>query len=207
MGAAQFPLTSPGLLVAEGKACQTFLSALVHHLGLEGRFAVLDFGGVEQLRGFMLGLVVDSGFPDVRAIGIVRDAETSADRAINKVAAALTASGLPAVAAHAELIEGPPRVGAFILPNGVDSGNLEALCAAAVSFPCRMPCVEGFLQCLTDGGLPVKNEHKSRVYAYIAASGSPDVNLGIAVRRGEFDLDHRTFEPLRIFISGLAEGL
>ncbi len=201
------PLAKPGLLVAEGKACQFFLRAVVDYLGLGESFEVVDSGGITDLRTFIQGLVVDSGFANVKALGVVRDAETNANGAVSSVASALAAADLPSVSSHGAIVQGSPQVGVFILPDGTSSGNLETLCADAVASPGRMPCVDAFISCLTDAGVPVKNAHKSRVYAYIAASDHPDVNLGIAVRQGEFDIAHAAFNPVREFVKSLANGL
>lgn len=201
------PLAKPGLLVAEGRACEFFLRAVTDYLDLGGFFDVVDYGGINDLRTFMQGLVVDSGFSNVKALGVVRDAETSANGAVSSVAGALVAADLPSVASHAAIVHGSPRVGVFILPDGTSSGNLETLCADAVASPARMPCVEAFIDCLDGAGLPVKNTHKARVYAYISASDHPDVNLGIAVRQGEFDIAHAAFNPIRQFVERLADGL
>lgn len=198
------PLEKPVLLCAEGRSCQIFLEALVGHLALQDLVEVRDFGGITQLRPFLTGIVVDSGFPNVNKIGVVRDAETNAAGALASVSAAFQAAGLTAVWAHAIVTPGAPSTGAFILPDGINPGNLETLCLSAVSHPQRMPCVDAFLHCLDANGIPVHSREKSRAYAYIAASRKPDVPLGRAAWQGEFDLAHISLDALRQFVVLLA---
>ena len=71
-------------LIVEGNDQRNFFEAFTSHLSITN-VQIQDFGGVSQLRDFLEGLVSATGFQTVQSIGIVRDAETSAERAFQSV--------------------------------------------------------------------------------------------------------------------------
>ena len=82
-------------LLVEGKDQCNFFGAFVDHLDIT-RFQIQDFGGVDELNGFLGVMVKQSGFRDtVKMLGIVRDAETSAERAFQSVRSSLHNARLP----------------------------------------------------------------------------------------------------------------
>ena len=87
--------TSAIQLLVEGKDPCNFFGAFVDHLNIE-ELQIQDFGGVDELKGFLGVMVKQSGFHDtVRMLGIVRDAETSAQGAFQSVQSSLRNAGLP----------------------------------------------------------------------------------------------------------------
>ena len=68
------------LLVA-GNDPRNFFEAFIRHLSL-ANIQIQNFGGVNELRGFLRALADAPGFYEVvKSLGIVRDAEMSAERA------------------------------------------------------------------------------------------------------------------------------
>ena len=83
------PITKESLLLVEGKDSRNFFEALCNHLSLSQQLQIMNFGGVEELRGFLVGLCGQSGFRSVKRIGIIRDAEKDAAAAFQSVQASL----------------------------------------------------------------------------------------------------------------------
>ena len=75
-------------LLVEGNDPRNFFEAFVEHLSL-ANIQIQNFGGIYELRGFLSALVNAPGFQIVQSIGIVRDAETSAERAFQSVQSSL----------------------------------------------------------------------------------------------------------------------
>lgn len=71
-------------LLVEGKDAQNFFKAFVGRLSLHD-VDVQDFGGVGEFRQFLAAFVTAPNFGNVRSIGVVRDAEQSADAALQRV--------------------------------------------------------------------------------------------------------------------------
>ena len=82
-------------LLVEGKDAANFFEAVVKDMALRG-VQIQNFGGVNQLRGFLPGFVNVRNFSSVRRVGIVRDAEGSAASAFQSVQSSLSNVGLPA---------------------------------------------------------------------------------------------------------------
>ncbi len=85
------PITKEALLLVEGKDPRNFFDALSEHLSLSQQLEIINFGGVGELRSFLIGLCVGSGFRSVKRIGIIRDAEKDATGAFQSVQASLSA--------------------------------------------------------------------------------------------------------------------
>ena len=81
-------------LLVEGKDAANFFRELVRRLSLPD-VDIHDFGGVDQFRRFLAAFVAAPNFGNVRSIGIVRDAEQSADAAFQSVRDALEHVNLP----------------------------------------------------------------------------------------------------------------
>ena len=122
------PIAKKALLLVEGKDALNFFKVLCKHLALSQQLQIMNFGGVNQLRGFLLGLPGASGFADVKSIGIIRDAETNATGAFQSVTASLGRAGLATPAQPEQLSrDGQPAVGVLILPGHGQPGMLETL--------------------------------------------------------------------------------
>ena len=113
-------------LLVEGNDQRNFFDAFVRHLSLRD-IQIQNFGGVNELRGFLSALVNVKGFPDIRSVGIVRDAETDAAAALRSVRSSLGNAGLPAPPATGVRSPGPPAATVLILPDGNRRGMLETL--------------------------------------------------------------------------------
>ena len=64
----------PVQLLVEGKDPLNFFGALTGHLGLAG-VQVQNYGGINELGGFLKAFVMAPGFASVTDLGVVRDAE------------------------------------------------------------------------------------------------------------------------------------
>ena len=88
-------IEKPRQLLVEGRDPFNFFGALSNHLDLSD-IQVQDFGGISDLRAFLLAFVNLPGFRHrVRSMGIVRDAESSADAAFASVRSSVERAGLP----------------------------------------------------------------------------------------------------------------
>lgn len=88
------PIESSVQLLVEGNDQRNFFEAMVERLKLLD-VQVRDFGGVTELRRYLAAFVNEPGFRQVRRIGIVRDAETSAEGAFASVRSSLENAAFP----------------------------------------------------------------------------------------------------------------
>lgn len=191
-------------LVVEGNDQFNFFTAFVAHLSLT-HVQIQNSGGVSELRAFLAAIAAEPEFDEqVERLGIVRDAETNADGAFASVRHSLRNAGLPTPERPGELAEGRPAVRVLILPGGGRTGMLETLVCESFARDPVDRCIDEFFECV--GEASIKNLDKARAFAYLATAPEPRHSVGVAALRGQWDLDHAAFEPVRRFLEELATG-
>ena len=189
-------------LLVEGNDARNFFGAFVKHL-LYQDVQVQNFGGVNELRGFMEALTVAPDFRNVRSIGIVRDAENSAVGAFQSIRDSLEHAGLPVPRRPAEPAGEHPSVRVLILPGGEDSGMLETLLCKTFASTAVDGCIDAFLQCTEASSQPVRRPDKARAHAWLVTQPDPHISVGVAAQKGYWDFDHNTFGDIRSFLTSL----
>ena len=135
-------------LLVEGNDQRNFFEAFIDHLSLEN-IQIQNFGGVNQLRDFLEGLVSATGFRQiVHSLGIVRDAETSAGRAFQSVQSSLKNAELPVPDSLTERTETSPAVTVLILPDDNRPGMLETLLCESFTDTSVDHCIDDFFTCV-----------------------------------------------------------
>lgn len=208
--------TASKLLIVEGTHDVMLIEALLRTRGASvDELQIMPIGGKNQLYQNLNALILDVRFPDVQAIGIVRDADlldaarqageqqSAAALALEAVRGCLRNANLPVPDTHNATAEGPPRVSVFIAPDGVSDGMLETLCVESVAQTAPFECVLGFFDCLSDRGITPVNSAKAQAHAYIAACADPAVHVGAAARNGYWNLGDTAFDGLFDFVVSL----
>ena len=201
------PITKEALLLVEGRDPLNFFEALCNHLSLSRQLQTMNFGGVGELGGFLVGLRGRSGFQNVKSIGIIRDAETGAAAALQSVHTSLKHAGLTVPNEPEQLSrDGQPAVGVLILPGQDKSGMLETLlCETFVDGP-ECQCINAFFKCVKEKcpDANIKNRDKARARAFLATKPDSYPSVGIAAKKGYWPLDHEALEPARTFLQSVA---
>ena len=191
-------------LLVEGNDQRNFFEAFIDHLSLAD-IQIQNFGGVNELYGFLLALVNSSGFREtVQSVGIVRDAETFAQGAFQSVQSALRNAGLSVPNRPEERIGSSPVVTALILPSGNSPGMLETLLCQSFADTPEEACINAFFDCVQ--AIPtvsITNSDKARAYAYLTTKPEPHHSVGVAAKQRYWNLDHCVFDQLRQFLRTL----
>lgn len=207
-----------GVILVEGTHDGHLLEALLAQQDIGG-LAVLPAQGWTRFRDKLKALVNSDEFlTGIRTLGIVRDADSSADDAFASVIGALQGLGLPAPGEPGLIASGdrpapagaqvkPLRVGVFIMPGGgSSSGQIEDLCLHSVKEHPAIECVGRLFDCLREKDIPLpRNVSKARVHAFLSTMPVPDKHLGTAAKEGYWDFTHEAFDELRAFLRSLAE--
>jgi hypothetical protein len=138
------------LLIVEGRDEENFFQAVFNRHLHRNDVQVLGVGGKTKLTENLRVLVNDAAFPDVEALGIVRDADetpvgssiVAAQSALESVKYSLENAGLPTSALHSEFAVGTPRIGVFVVPDGLQDGMLETLCVSSIMNHPEYACIE-----------------------------------------------------------------
>ena len=195
-------------LLVEGKDQCNFFGAFVDRLNIE-EFQIQDLGGVDEFKGFLGVMVKQSGFHDtVRMLGIVRDAETSAQGAFQSVQSSLHNAGLCVPARPGEPIGAAPAVNVLILPGDGAPGMLETLLCRTFADTAVDRCIDDFFRCFegSEAGAHIPNPDKARAQVFLATRKRPHVSVGVAARKRYWgNFDHDAFRGIRRFLSSLQE--
>lgn len=77
-------------------------------------------GGKDQFKNKMPGLQKTTGFNKLDAIGIVRDADESFEKAFESIKGVLEKMGFQAPGKAGEFTAGSPKIGIFIMPDNAN---------------------------------------------------------------------------------------
>jgi len=198
------PIRCSKLLLVEGVDDFEFFLNLLRFLQMDKQLEIRNFDGVDRLSSYLKTLPAVSGFAQVEAVGIGRDADDNPAAAFQSVCAALKNNQMPVPRRLMSSSEGYPCISIFVRPNCADAGMLEMLCLASVSEETdRFDCVEQFLECVDHTvGLP-KNRKKARLHAYLATRQWPDLSFKQASSAGYWPWDHPAFDQIKAFLSAL----
>lgn len=188
-------------LLVEGNDQRNFFEAFINHLAIEN-IQVQNFGGVDELRSFLLALADAPNFHEtVRSIDIVRDAETSATGAFQSVQTSLANAGLPVPGSPGKRTGASPIVTALILPDENRQGMLETLlCESFAGTPVDQ-CIDGFFRCVERfPDVSVGRPDKARARVYLTTKPDPHLSVGVAAKKGYWDLQHSVFNNVRDFL-------
>lgn len=191
-------------LLVEGNDQRNFFEAFIDHLSLAD-IQIQNFGGVNELHGFLLALASAPGFRGtVQSVGIVRDAESSAEGAFQSVRSSLRNARLPVPSRPEDRTDGSPAVTVLILPGNNRPGMLETLLCQSFTGTPEEACINAFFGCVEDAsGVPLQRPHKARARAYLATKPEPHLSVGVAAKRDYWDLNHPVFDQLRQFLRAL----
>jgi len=201
------------LLACEGVDDEQFLIRMLAYLRIED-VVVRKYDGKPRLPTFLLGLRDSTEFETVRALGIFRDADTSARSAFQSVSDRLKRLKLPQPRSSGELItdicdfDGIVRtMGIFIMPDGQSVGELEDLCLRVIAGDPALDCVREFLNCVhVQTGVECRetDRSKAQLNAWLASRHNPSRRLGQAIAARDLNPDSPAFAEVRTFLLDLA---
>lgn len=203
-------IRSDRLLLVEGRdEVNLFGELLEHCFDVAGRqtIQIIDVGGREKF-GINIAAInaATERCSPLRALGIIRDADDSADSAFQSVCDALRNTGYVPPPVHGDVSGGMPAVGVFILPDGEGAGAIETLCRHSIAGGAASSCVETYIECLKDRGvLHSRNEDKTFTHAWLAAGEDPVARVGEGARQGVWDFGSDAFADLSAFLRNLFE--
>ena len=205
------------LLLVEGKDDLSFFEKLIEHNKIID-MAVSSYNGKYNLGNDLSERVRNVEFQTISSLGIVRDADNSAQSAFHSVVGSLSRAKLHApVAPLTPREQDGLRVSVLILPPGEEKGELEDVCLSAIGAHPDMLCVEQYISCLNDGHAPIANHNlaKAKLYAYLAPGTvrttragkntrrKPAFALDVTAKRSVWDWNSPAFDRLADFLRGM----
>lgn len=203
---------SKKLLLVEGSTDERFFNSFNENLTIDD-IVVESYEGKSNLNTkYLAALMGRTGFDAVESLGIIRDADNSAENAFRSVQSSIADSGLPVPPSltnrRAVANEGdawmPLMVSVFILPDNKNPGELETLLCRTLDSDIAK-CIDNFMKCAgrTATGEPPSKPDKARVAAYIAVQKKAPHSLAVSAQQGVWDFDHDELSSIGEFLRGL----
>lgn len=192
------------VILAEGADAYWFLRHALNAYNIED-VQVFDFGGIDQLRGYLEAFSLVDGYDELVSVLIARDAETNAMAAIDSIKSSLKNVGLPIPAQAYEFKVGAPNV-AFVTFPGYDNvdgakvlktGTLEDLCLSTVTNPIFSEANK-YIEEIDKNYTKINLKHKSTLHAYLAGNNDfVGMKIGEAAKAGAWMWASEVLSPLK----------
>jgi hypothetical protein len=201
-------LKKPNLLIVEGYSDLHFIAEFLEHLGNHETTDIYIVGGRSQFELLIPALLQPPTLAFARHIGVVLDADRSADGAFRQIQAILSCCGGVAVPSPGVWAGDCPRYGIFVCPDGNRAGELETAAweawAGKPENRDKTVCIEKYIACMKGAGVEGKSPDKVRVGAMLAVHNDDDPRVGPGAQKRLFDFDSAALEPMRAFLAPLA---
>ncbi|MEM7534617.1 MAG: DUF3226 domain-containing protein, partial [Chloroflexota bacterium] len=170
---------------------------------------LFDFGGINELQFFLESISTARRSVELKAIGIIRDAELDKSAAINSVKSALNHVNFPIPNQPLDIeFSGRPVVSYLIIPHDKPTGCLEDALLASITDQNLMTCVDGFVDCVDpDNQRSNSDRAKIAVHSLIAASTTPSMTLGESAKAGLWNLESDSLQIMLEFIRNLVKAV
>lgn len=203
------------LILCEGKDAQLFMIWYLNSdtLSYDSRFSsdiqAMCFNGIDDLSNYIATLKNMEGFLDVTRIMVLRDAETSIEKAINSVKKAFRDNDLPIPADCNQWIFSDSLGTAFTLfptcCQNLATGTLEDLCWNILADERALEYrsdVQDFIEQINRKYDSITTHiHKGRLHTYFSIKDNlVSLKVGEAARAGAFDWNSVRLQPLRNLI-------
>ena len=198
-----FPAAPFGLLLVEGGDERAVCEA-VAGAGAWSNLRCWCATGQSALPA-LAGLAVRAPNADrIRSVGVVLDIEDDLLNASAIAAQTLAAFGGSGAPPHAAFSAGPPRLGAFLVPDGASNGSIETLCRRAVRNASLAACVDALVSCASSPHTNQARADKGWLKAYLGMLPDPSIRFhqSFSIADG-IDPTHAAFDPLRRFLLAL----
>ena len=199
-------IACPIQLLVEGNDPRNFFPAFIQQQYPDYEIQVRNYGGIGELRDYLGGFVKRPDFGYVKNLGLVRDAEHSAQSAFQSVQDALTEVGLSSPRQVAVRSEAHPAVTVLIWPSHDQPGMLETLLCQSFAEDPLTECIDNFFACLDERSVSIKRPDKARARVYLTTKPEAHVSVGVAAQKKYWNLEHAAFAPVHAFIQGLHKG-
>lgn len=213
------------ILLVEGVQDALFCEAVFEHLRLPDKVQIVEAGGRPNIPTSLINIARSRRvrINSLLRLGILQDADQSAESSRTDVVDALRNAGLPIPSArstdeNAETL----TVSVFIAPNNRSQGSLEDLCLSSLTAD-EVQCLDEHIDCVSQNDADLKPHLVSKVKVALHLATEPafrryDMNLptevrdnlrpgipiGLAARYHIWDWSQPEFKPIESFLRRLA---
>lgn len=201
------PLKKTKLLAVEGTDEVIFFEELFKHIGMLDIVELREVGGKDQFKIKMPTLLKTTGFNNLDAIGIIRDADENFGSAFESIKNVLKKMGIRVPDRPGQFSDAIPKVGIFIMPDNANKGMLENLCLNTVKDDKAIECVDQFIDCAKKLKKQPKNVAKTKTQAYLALMPEIANSVGRGAQKGYWNFNSVKLKPLINFLTQLKQSI
>ncbi len=202
-------IRKPVLILVEGLDYFHFLCPQVDNPAFHD-VQLWDFMEGSDLSANLELLQKERGYEAVRAIGLIRDAETDRHVIEQSIRAILANRGFVLAQSQLQMGNGNPRVGYLIMPHDQNSGCLETACIASASNAAAIQCAENYYHAVViHRAVQPNGAHaaKMKAHSYVAGvAPNAAMTLGQSVLTGIWNLQHPSMKVMIDFIESVANA-
>jgi hypothetical protein len=209
------PLAQPRVILVEGREDLRFYASACRAANVLNRVELRPVEGWSNFARHVRTLL--SVGTALRAIAIIRDAESNGQGAFRSACSAFSQAGLPQPTQPGQLSI-PDAQGRYtavlVVPPG-RKGSIETMCLESLNGQVPLNCAQDFVACL-DGYDPppasrtqAQQDKRTIGAMMIAGASSPrplriGARLGEAAEQGYWDWTHPAFQPVMAFVDMVA---
>lgn len=196
------PITKTKILLVEGWDEYYFIEMLLKHCNITD-IDIRIAGGSSKFKDKFPTLIKTTGFYNVKAIAILRDAETNMQSTLDSMNNVLSTCGFTPPLVPGTFSAGTPRVGYYLIPNNSDNGMLEDLLLQSKSSSQVMECINAFTQCIDEKLAPEErplNRPKAKMLMYLSTCRENVYGIGLAAQKHYWDFDSEKLQQLKEFV-------
>jgi hypothetical protein len=199
-----FSIQREKLLLVEGVDDKDFFIELFKKIDISD-VHILTVDGKGNFATFLQIIANMERFDAVKAIGLIRDADTNAKGAFESLSNSIKKIQLqPPPQVNSFRSQSGVNVGIFIMPRKFEDGMLEDLCLESVQQHGIMPCIDNFVDCISKKLLENEQpKHLSKLKAHIFLSSMPNLvnTVGLGAKKGYWNFDHPCMDELKAFLN------
>ncbi len=209
----QNKIKTPHVLLCEGADALHFLIWLLEELSKDNTFfqsfQVFDFKGINDLCRFLETFHLMEEYQSVKAIGVIRDAETDYEAASRNICKAFKMRGLPVPSGPFQISRNANISTGFVLfPSCSDrlvNGTLEDLCLNVLRASDAREILHDVDAVLSKHTL--RHLHKNRLHGYFSCTDRyVGLKIGEASNANAFDVNSPALQSLKAFLLNLANA-
>lgn len=207
-------IEKPFLILCEGTDAKRFLIPMLNSDAFadDPRFSeeiqVMDFGGIKDLTNYLKLLSVSENYSKVRAIMVIRDAETDGNAASESIKKSFAAMGLSIPENPATWTGETPAVSYLLFPScdgSIENGTLEDFCISILSesqWDHMEKDIGSFLDSFSkDYGINYPRKFKNMLHTYFSTSDDfVGLKIGEAAKAHAFDWENEKITGIKEFL-------